>query len=84
MSNSGLRRKNRSITRQWKEVYFVILCIRDFSIPTFDLANEYIHSKINHLIIMPVQLIKRSTIQENEICSLPGTCTFPIYQNFPS
>jgi len=28
------------------EVYFVILCTRDFSIPTFDLANGYTYSEI--------------------------------------
>lgn len=43
------------------EVYFVILCTRDFSIPTFDLANGYTYSEINHMIIMAVQLMKRSS-----------------------
>lgn len=62
MSNSGLReKKNRNIPRQWKEVYFVILRTRDFSLPTFYFVNEYIHSEINQLIIMPVQPMKRST-----------------------
>jgi len=40
------------------EVYSVILCTRDFSIPTFDLVNKYIYSEINHMVIMAVQPLK--------------------------
>lgn len=61
MSNSSLRKKKKQVHSKTVEVNFVILCTRDFSIPTFDLANEYIYSEINHMIIMAVQPMKRST-----------------------
>jgi len=73
--------KKKQVHSKTVEVYFVILCTRGFSIPTFDLANEYIYSEINHMIIMVVQPMKRSTNSGEWNMCLSNIPLFSILKN---